>query len=513
MKKITTRIIILIGLFIASCTFDGGNAPIIPDDQRIPHSPSPADNASDQPLALVLKWNSVDAVSYDLYFDTANPPQILKYSNLDTAKSAVVAGLKNATTYYWRVVAKLKDGSKLESPVWKFTTLAQNNGNGYVLIEHQLYTELPHIVNILFQVVDLNGKGIDFLTASDFELLEDGVVVDQTESELKIFKRDQTPYELRTILMLDNSTSLSPELQNIKSAALDFVNNLVPGQTVAIYAFSEEAVLLQDFTDNVGLLTSAINSLTIGFSTTNLYGAVITGASRMADIFDVDNIVQSAMIVFTDGKDTQGRNTLVQAAAAIGSKRVYTVGLGNDIDPIVLNQLGTAGFYSLSNVSDLSVTFLTIGQELNKFANSFYWLRYRSPKRGNNDHTLTLQIVNNANVGTGSFISDNFNSAGFFSITPGIYFNSSSSNPVGVDTVYLFIGSSSQIVTVSSYLVDNPPSFTWSIPDTNIAKLQLVSGDNSKATISPGDNKGITSTLVTDVKNAGISKRLYIKVN
>jgi hypothetical protein len=233
----------------------------------------------------------------------------------------------------------------------------------------------------------------------------------------------------------------------------------------------------------------------------------------MQDSFDINNIVQSAMIVFTDGKDTQGSSTLSAATSAISGKKVYTVGLGTNIDPVILGMLGTAGFYSITNVSDLSSTFLLIGQELNQFANSFYWLRYRSPKRGNFNHTLTLQILNNKNVGAGSFISDNFNSGGFFSISPGLYFNSSSSRPEGVDTVYLFIGSGSQVVKASAYLVSNPSSFSWSEPDTNIAKLSVFSTDNSKATLFPGNSKGVTSTLVSDLNNTGVSKRLYIKVN
>lgn len=503
---------VLAVIFIGGCTFSGDNN--IPSDLRTPHSPSPADNATNQPLALVLKWEASDAYLFDVYLDTVNPPAKLKYSNVDSSKQVVVAGLKNNTTYYWKIVAKFKDGSKIDGPVWRFTTNASNStAEGFVLIEHKLETELPHIVNILFQVIDMNGIGVDNLTESDFELLEDGVKIDPAESELRIFKKNQTPYEFKTILMIDNSTSLAPHLDQVKNAALDFINNLITGQKVAIYLFSEEAVLIQDFTDNVSLLTSAINSISIGFATTNLYGAIITGASRMEDTFGVDNIVQSAMIVFTDGKDTQGSHTYSEAVGAVSGKRVYTVGLGTNIDPDVLNTLGTAGFYSLASVSELSATFLTIGQELDKYSNSFYWLKYRSPKRGNFEHTLTLQIVNNKNTGTGSFIYDTFSSAGFFSIDPGMYFNSSSSNPEGVDTVYLFIGSGSQVVKASSYLYTNPPAYSWSQPDTSIAKLDVFATDNSKATLYPGNNKGVTSTLVSDVNNPGISKRLYIKVN
>ena len=64
----------------------------------------------------------------------------------------------------------------------------------------------------------------------------------------------------------------------------------------------------------------------LGYPTTNLYGAVITGAGRWTDQFSSSSIVQGAMIVFTDGSDTQGSYTLNQALSAVGGKRVYTVG-------------------------------------------------------------------------------------------------------------------------------------------------------------------------------------------
>ncbi len=507
-------LLVLSGLLIASCKFNGPSGPVQPSDKRIPYSPYPVNGATNQPLAVALKWKADAAVKFDVYFDTKNPPLNLKASNVDSSsRTVVVIGLKTSKVYYWKVVSKLANGSKLEGPVWHFTTKSNSTQQGYVMIEQKLYTELPHIVNILFQVVDFNGKGIDFLTTNDFELFEDGEKISQSESEMQVFKKGQTPFELRTVLMLDNSTSLGSDIAQMKSAANDFVNNLVTGQKVAVYKFSEKPVLVQDFTDNISLLTTAINSINLGYATTNLYGAVIEGASRLVYRFDSDQIIQSDLILFTDGQDTQDSHTLSEAVNAISGKSVYTVGLGSDIDPEVLNILGTSGFYPISKVDELSTTFNKIEQDLNKYANSFYWLRYRSPKRGPNMHTLVLQILNNPNTGEGSTIIDQFSSAGFFSVNPGLYFNSSAASPEGIDTLYLFRGQGAKIVQAASYLTPNPPAFSWSLPDTSIAKIKPYESNNSRAEISPGIKTGITSTLVTDVNNAGVSKRLFIKVN
>ncbi len=514
--KTVTKILLLIflGLSVSTCTFNGPEEGQNPNDSRIPHSPSPPDGATNQPLAVALKWKADNGVKFDVYFDTQNPPLKVQASDVDSSsRTAVVIGLKTSTVYYWKVTSKLADGTKFEGPVWHFTTKSTSSQEGYVLIEQKLYTELPHIVNILFQVVDFNGKGIDFLTTSDFELFEDGEKISQSESQMQILKKGQTPFELKTVLMLDNSTSLGNDLTQLKTAATDFVNNIVTGQKVAVYKFSEKPVLVQDFTDNISLLTSAINSIGLGYPTTNLYGAVIEGASRLVYRFDSDQIIQSDMILFTDGHDTQGSHTLSEAVNAIQGKSVYTVGLGEDIDPDVLNILGTSGFYPIARVDQLSDTFSKIEEDLNKYANSYYWLRYRSPKRGPNMHTLILQIRNNPNIGEGSTIIDQFSSSGFFSVNPGLYFNSSASSPEGIDTLYLFLGQGSKIVQAASYLTQNPPAFNWTEPDTNIAKIRVYGTDNSHAEISPNTKKGLTSTLVTDVNNAGVSKRLFIKVN
>jgi hypothetical protein len=99
--------------------------------------------------------------------------------------------------------------------------------------------------------------------------------------------------------------------------------------------------------------------------------------------------------VFTDGSDTQGRHTLQEALDALGSRnRVYTVGLGSEIEPDVLKQLGTAGFFSIDDAGQLEKRFREIQSDIVATANSFYWLSYSSPKRGYSQHQLLVTIRN-----------------------------------------------------------------------------------------------------------------------
>jgi len=478
------------------------------NDKGKAYSPTPAHNSIDQANALILSWKCDSYVSFDVYLSKNNPPNELYIQNITTPNVTVV-GLEYETRYYWKVVTKLSDGSTKESDTWSFVTKYNTNTSGYMLIKHQLKTELPCFVKIMFQVLDLSGNGVDNLTTTDFKLYENDLPISQDESSMIIRKKEENPYVFKTVLMLDNSSSLQNNLGELKTAALNLVSSKMPQQEFAIYKFSEKPILIQDFTDDLGKLVSAINSIELGYPTTNLYGAVITGASRWTDQFSSTSIIQGAMIVFTDGKDTQGSYTLNQAISAVGGKRVYTVGLGTEIDPVVLQRLGNSGFYSSTTVSDLTSKFLEIQLNLQKYANSFYTLEYMSPKRGNFVHTLRLMMKNNPYTGSNSYIFGTFNSNGFYSILPGLYINPSAQFPAGVDTVEVIRDNSTTVKAVT-YLGNNIPNYVWGISNKVDFEITVDSGDNSLCTILAKGNVGkLAKVSVQDNANA-LVKEFYV---
>lgn len=84
---------------------------------------SPGADSTGLPLNGQLSWQtSANALSYDVYLDTANPPVIRIDSNLSSIFYDY-SGLDGNTNYYWKVVAKNLAGSlvSLNSPK-KFTT-------------------------------------------------------------------------------------------------------------------------------------------------------------------------------------------------------------------------------------------------------------------------------------------------------------------------------------------------------------------------------------------------------
>ena len=521
-------------------------------------NPQPSNNSTNQETDLTLSWIfDGEADYFKLYFGENPTPENL-YADSLLQENFQILGLMLQTDYYWKVVAvvpetskgtnkkpdspnmkalqtknSIKDKSKtkqalqrkmnekiksdnersseIESPIWNFETRYPNVEDGYKLFENLVQTELPSYVNIMFQVTDMEGIGVDNLETSDFEVKEDNQPVSPTESAMNIKKKDEINYTLKTVLMLDNSASVTPDLTTIKEAAVSLVENITSQQEIAIYSFSESVNLLQDFTDDVSSLTSAINSIQTGYASTNLYGAIIEGVGRWDDFYNIDAIEQGVLIALTDGSDTQGSSTLNKALSAIDDKNVYMVGLGNEMEPEILQQLGTAGFFYGIQIVNLVEIFIDIQNDIIAFANSFYWLNYMSPKREGN-HTLTLTIPANFNTGDYSSINSSFSAEGFYGVLPGIALNVDPENgyPEGIENLTI-PDENTYLIEATTFFGSEIPIYDWSVIDESIAVFTIDSLDNSKIYIYSGGTIGSTILNVIDSAN-NFSKDIDIHV-
>jgi len=101
----------------------------------IPSNPSPSNGAQNQPISLALSWSGGDPdgdiVTYGIFMDTnPNPTTMIWYG---TSTSSSVTSLGYGTTYYWYVGVE-DDYSVTYSPVWSFTTQAQQITTGSISI-------------------------------------------------------------------------------------------------------------------------------------------------------------------------------------------------------------------------------------------------------------------------------------------------------------------------------------------------------------------------------------------
>ncbi|MEW6159676.1 MAG: choice-of-anchor D domain-containing protein, partial [Verrucomicrobiota bacterium] len=237
-------------------------------------------------------------------------------------------------------------------------------------------TSAPSFVTAAFRVTTAGGDGIVFPRESIergdlFIVTEDGSPLSPSESFLQIASFGEVPAVIRTVLMLDNSFSVVRELPAIRRAGQRIVQEAVPGQEFAIYSFSGTNVLLQDFTSDKSRLLAAISAISIGGPSTDLYGSIVDGLGRWNDSTSLSGVTRGFLIALTDGRDTASRKTLDQVLSARGDKQIFTIGLGSEIEPDKLGQIGNAGFLAVAE-ADLESAFASIQQKIIQDANSFY---------------------------------------------------------------------------------------------------------------------------------------------
>ncbi len=95
---------------------------------HLPFSPelvAPKNDSSTSEASISLKWDANDVdehdtLTYDVYFDTVNPPTTKVGDNQSEKEKNVT--LSATTTYYWRVVVKDGNGGESLGQVWSFKT-------------------------------------------------------------------------------------------------------------------------------------------------------------------------------------------------------------------------------------------------------------------------------------------------------------------------------------------------------------------------------------------------------
>jgi uncharacterized protein YegL len=370
--------------------------------------------------------------------------------------------------------------------IFTFNSETQQPPN-YTLQRHEVSVSMPSFVDILFTVIDQNGRGVDTLTNADFIVKENGSSVSPTETSRYIRKMNTVPYVIQTVLMLDNSRSLTAsDLEEIKQSAMQLIRNKDEHQEFAIYCFSEDAALLQDFTSDTTILFNAISGITRNGYSTNLYGSYITGVNKINNSFTKELVKLGYLVFFTDGDDTQGSATLAQAIAARGDKRVYMIGLGNELDGNSLNQLANPSpYFSITNPAQLTTVFNQIQEDVITYAKSFYWLNYMSPKR-NTTATLRLEIIGNSNTSATGYIEEGFDATDFEAAEEGVYVNTYRDiyGKYGIISPrHTLGGQDTFILEAVTYHAIDVPRYTWSV-------------SNNMATVMPDPTTFNRATLV-----------------
>ena len=154
------------------------------------------------------------------------------------------------------------------------------------------------VVQLNVGVVDKTGKAVTSLSQNDFAIYEDGV-----RRPILSFEPTEAPFSL--VLMLDMSGSTINFRQQIRGAALRFLDALTPEDRVAVVEFNGKGVKsLLGFSTDRRRIAYAITDLATGAGETPLYEALKFSLRELAH----EGKRRKAIVVLTDGLDTEVRN-------------------------------------------------------------------------------------------------------------------------------------------------------------------------------------------------------------
>ncbi|MGA9995804.1 MAG: VWA domain-containing protein [Pyrinomonadaceae bacterium] len=154
------------------------------------------------------------------------------------------------------------------------------------------------LVQLNVGVVDRQGRPITNLSGSDFVVYEN-----DKQQSIVDFKPTTAPFSL--VLLLDMSGSTVNFRQNLKQAALRFLDALSPEDRVSVVIFNEKVKALTGFTTDRRKAAYAILELADTLrGETQLYKALNFSLEHLAK----EGARRKAVIVLTDGLDTEMRN-------------------------------------------------------------------------------------------------------------------------------------------------------------------------------------------------------------
>jgi len=253
-----------------------------------------------------------------------------------------------------------------------------------------------NLVNILFTVTDKKNRMVLDLTKDDFRVLED-----RKPQRISFFSRE-SDLPLRIGILIDTSNSIRERLRFEQEAAVDFLSETIRQDKDLAYAvgFDVEPQLLQDYTDNVDKLATAIRGLQAGGGT-GLFDAIYFAAKEKMLIFPPpEPYLRRVMIVVSDGLDNESQHTRDEALSMAQRAEVTIFGIstnrsgsstrGDRVLKYLAEQTGGRAFFPFE-ATDLAETFKEISRELR----NQYGLAYYSTNQAHDGtfRNITLQTL------------------------------------------------------------------------------------------------------------------------
>jgi Ca-activated chloride channel homolog len=248
-------------------------------------------------------------------------------------------------------------------------------------------------VNMLFTVSDKKGRFVTDLTKADFEVTEEK----RPQQIVEFVAESDLP--LRLAVLVDTSNSIRERFRFQQEAAVEFINSVMrPQDKAVVVSFDSGPELVADLTSSTEKLAKAIRDLRPGGGTA-LYDAIFYACRDKLQQDQPRHKFRRALIVLSDGEDTQSRQTRDQALemAQKADVVVYAIstnitGMQSDGDKVLkylTTEAGGLTFFPFK-VQDLAQSFENIANELRHQYNLLY--RPEPAKTDGLFHPVTIKV-------------------------------------------------------------------------------------------------------------------------
>jgi Ca-activated chloride channel family protein len=249
-------------------------------------------------------------------------------------------------------------------------------------------------VNVLFSVTDKKGRFVTDLGKDDFSIVENKKpqVIQQFTAESDL--------PLRIAVLVDTSNSIREQFKFEQEAAIRFLQSVLRPKEdrMMLVSFDSAAELVCDLTGDMKKLEAGIKSMRPGGGT-SMYDAIFFAAKEKLMMDQPRDRFRRAMILISDGEDTQSRYTRDQALemaqkADVVIYAISTNTLRDDMDGdkvlrYLTEETGGQAFFPFK-VEDLDQSFENIASELRHQYNIFY--RPEPLKADGLYHPVTVKV-------------------------------------------------------------------------------------------------------------------------
>ena len=207
----------------------------------------------------------------------------------------------------------------------------------YAQVDDEIIAVDSSIVLLNATITDAAGKSPAGLSQKQFTVFEDGI-----EQAITFFEAEQTPFA--AVILLDTSGSMENRVTLARAAAIQFLDGLRRGDSVAIYKFDSKVEMVQDFSGG-GYMSDAVFDLEADGRT-----ALNDAIFKASELLAARTEKRRAIVVLSDGEDTVSRKSADKAtkAAIAANATIYTI----DMAPI--DKSGPLRTQSLSALKDFA---------------------------------------------------------------------------------------------------------------------------------------------------------------